>query len=102
MTEIAFLTEELALSPDAKFTSSPNGNQARTWIFAGIKENRTYARAASSQGISVKFDALSVQATAAALASIGNNKSIVELTEKRRSDFSEGIKFPYFFILIDL
>lgn len=92
-TELAFLTEELALSPDVNFTSRPEGNQTRTWTFAGTKENRTYARAASSQGVSVKFDALSVQAPAAEFASIGSKKRILELTDKELLDFSEAIKF---------
>lgn len=91
--ELAFLTEELALSLDADFTSRPEGNQTRTWTFAGTKENRTYARAASNQGVSVKFDALSIQAPAASLSFIGGVNRDIEMTVKEREAFSEGIKF---------
>lgn len=91
--ELDFLTEELALSPDANFTSRPEGNQTRTWTFAGTKENRTYARAASNQGVSVKFDALSVQAPAASWSFIGEVNRNIELTDQEREAFAEGIKF---------
>lgn len=91
--ELAFLTEELALSPDAHFTSRQEGNQTRTWTFAGTKENRTYARAAANQGASVKFDALSVQAPAASLSFIGEANRNIELTDQEREAFFEGIKF---------
>ncbi|MGS0754127.1 hypothetical protein ACVBEH_04900 [Roseateles sp. GG27B] len=58
---------KLALSHDAQFMSSGDGSQTRTWTFAGTKQNRTYARSAAHGGGRIKFDALSVQAPAAAL-----------------------------------
>ncbi len=91
--ELAALTEELALSPDAHFISRLEGTQTRTWTFAGTKENRTYARAATSGGARVKFDALSVQAPAAALMPKKDSETTVQLTDEELATFAEGIKF---------
>ncbi|MET3181713.1 UNVERIFIED_ORG: ATP-dependent Lhr-like helicase [Variovorax guangxiensis] len=91
--ELAVLTEELALSSDAHFMSRVEGTQTRTWTFAGTKENRTYARAAASGGTRVKFDALSVQAPAAALISKEEGETAVQLTDEELVTFAEGIKF---------
>ena len=89
--ELASLTEELALSPDARFMSRRENHQVRTWTFAGTKENRTYARAVAKGGMRVKFDALSVQASLSELASVGDG--IDELTADEQAAFAEGIKF---------
>jgi ATP-dependent Lhr-like helicase len=91
--ELAALQEELDLSPDAGFMSRAEGGQTRTWTFAGTKLNRTYARAASSAGTRVKFDALSVQAPAAAFKSVGVGEGDITLTEDEQIAFGEGIKF---------
>jgi len=92
-TELAALTEELALSPDAHFMSRAEGGQMRTWTFAGTKQNRTYARAAASGGGRIKFDALSVQAPAAALMPEGDGNTLVQLSDEELRTFAEGVKF---------
>ena len=92
-SELAALQEELDLSPDANFVSRAEGNQVRTWTFAGTKQNRTYARSASSAGKRVKFDALGVQAPAASLVSKNGGEAGVQLTADEVSQLAEGIKF---------
>lgn len=92
-SELAALQEELALSPDADFMSRAEGNQVRSWTFAGTKQNRTYARTASSAGKRVKFDALSVQAPAASLLSQNGGEADVKLTADEVELLAEGIKF---------
>jgi ATP-dependent Lhr-like helicase len=91
--ELAALTEELALDPDATFMSRMDGTLIRTWTFAGTKANRTYARIAAKGGPRVKFDALSVQAPAAALIPEGYGDVAVQLTANELATFAEGIKF---------
>jgi ATP-dependent Lhr-like helicase len=91
--ELAALQEELALSPDAQFMSRGEGSQTRTWTFAGTKQNRTYARTAANGGGRIKFDALSVQAPAAALVHEAGGDTTVQLTEEELGAFAEGIKF---------
>ena len=91
--ELAALTEELALSPDAHLMSKAEGGQMRTWTFAGTKQNRTYARAAANGGKRIKFDALSVQAPAAALIPEGDGGTAVQLTGEELGAFAEGVKF---------
>lgn len=91
--ELAALTEELALSPDAQFMSRPEAKQARTWTFAGTRENRAYARTAANGGTRVRFDALSVQAPPAALQQPTGSAEAVELTPEEQATFAEGIKF---------
>ena len=65
----------------------------RTWTFAGTKQNRTYARAAANGGGRIKFDALSVQAPAAALLPEGDGDMDVQLTDEELATFAEGVKF---------
>jgi ATP-dependent Lhr-like helicase len=91
--ELASLTEELFVSADASFTSMLDAKESRTWTFAGTKENRTYARVAASGGMRVKFDALSVQAPAAALHKGLDQDSAIQLTPEEQANFAEGIKF---------
>ena len=91
--ELALLADDLSVSADASFMSTLYGEQARTWTFAGTKENRTYARAAANGGTRVKFDALSVQAPAAALRGGLNQGSAFQLTPEEQAAFAEGIKF---------
>jgi len=91
--ELASLTGELFVSADASFTSVLDGEKARTWTFAGTKENRTYARTAGNGGMRVRFDALSVQAPAAALRRAPNQDPAVHLTPEEQATFAEGIKF---------
>lgn len=91
--ELTALQEELDLSLDAHFMSRVEGNQTRTWTFAGTKQNRTYARAAVNGGERVKFDALSVQAPAAALIPEGNEDTPVRLTNEELERFAESVKF---------
>lgn len=91
--ELASLREELALSPDAYFMSRTEGSLTRTWTFAGTKQNRTYARSASSGGARIKFDALSVQVPAAALMNKDDNRTDIALTDEELGTFAEGIKF---------
>lgn len=92
-SELAALQEELALSPDADFVSKIEGNQVRTWTFAGTKQNRTYARVASFAGKRVKFDALSVQAPMAALVPEQGSDVDVGLSATELVQLSEGMKF---------
>lgn len=92
-TELTSLAEELNLSPDAHFISREQGSQMRTWTFAGTKQNRTYARAAANAGERVKFDALSVQAPAAALIHNDHGAYAVQLTDSELANFAEGVKF---------
>ena len=92
-SELSALQEELALSPDTDFMTRAEGNQVRTWTFAGTKQNRTYSRTASSAGKRVKFDALSVQAPAASLVSQNGGEADVKLTEDEVEQLAEGIKF---------
>lgn len=92
-TELALLADDLSVSADASFMSTLDGEQARTWTFAGTKENRTYAQAAANGGIRVKFDALSVQAPAAALRGGLNQGSAFQLAPEEQAAFAEGIKF---------
>lgn len=91
--ELAALTEELALDPDATFMSRIDGTLIRTWTFAGTKANRTHARTAAKGGARVKFDALSVQAQAAALIPQGDEDVAVQLTASELATFAEGVKF---------
>ncbi|MNV82752.1 hypothetical protein D3C71_1765060 [compost metagenome] len=65
----------------------------RTWTFAGTKQNRTYARAAANGGGRIKFDALSVQAPAAALMPKGDSDTDVQLTDEELGALAEGVKF---------
>jgi len=92
-SELSALQEELALSPDADFMTRAEGNQVRTWTFAGTKQNRTYARTASSAGKRVKFDALSVQAPLASMVSHNVDVVDVKLTADEVEQLAEGIKF---------
>jgi ATP-dependent Lhr-like helicase len=91
--ELAALQEELDLSLDADFMSRTEGSQMRTWTFAGTKLNRTYARAAAGAGTRIKFDALSVQAPAAALIPLEGGDTTVQLTDEELATFAEGVKF---------
>lgn len=91
--ELAALVEELAISGGASFMSKVDGGQVRTWTFAGTKENRTYARSAANGGARVKFDALSVQASAVALDTALRGGTISDLTIEEQKAFAEGIKF---------
>ena len=91
--ELAALQEQLDLSPDADFMSRVEGSQMRTWTFAGTKLNRTYARAAASAGTRIKFDALSVQAPAAAMIPLEGGDTTVQLTDEELATFAEGVKF---------
>jgi ATP-dependent Lhr-like helicase len=91
--ELALLADDLSVSADASFMSTLDGEKAQTWTFAGTKENRTYARAAANGGTRVKFDALSVQAPAAALRRGLNQGSAFQLTPEEQAAFAEGIKF---------
>lgn len=91
--EFAALVEELAISADAHFMSRVEAGQTRTWTFAGTKENRTYARAAGNGGARVKFDALSVQAPAAALHLGLCRGTTLSLTSEEQRTFADGIKF---------
>ena len=91
--ELAALVEELAVSSDAHFMSRTEGNQARTWTFAGTKQNRTYARTAAGAGARVKFDALSIQVPVAALTPKEGCTTPVQLTDDELVAFAEGIKF---------
>lgn len=92
-SELSALQEELALSPDADFMTRAEGNQVRTWTFAGTKQNRTYAHTASTAGKRVKFDALSVQVPAALLASTGGKEEGVKLSPEEAGQLADGIKF---------
>lgn len=91
--ELTALREELSLSLDAHFMSRIDGNLMRTWTFAGTKQNRTYARAASNGEARIRFDALSVQAPAAALIAAHDGATDVQLTDQEFGMFAEGIKF---------
>lgn len=91
--ELTALKEELALSPDADFMSRTDGSALQTWTFAGTKQNRTYARAAANGGKRIKFDALSVEAPAAALQLEERDDSFLKLTEAELAVLSEGVKF---------
>ncbi len=91
--ELTALQEEIQVSGDSDFMSRPEDTQARTWTFAGTKQNRTYARAASRNGERSRFDALSVFAPAAALTSQTFNDPAFKLTDAELASFSEGIKF---------
>ncbi|SOE66862.1 ATP-dependent helicase Lhr and Lhr-like helicase [Burkholderia sp. D7] len=91
--EFAALMEDLAISADVHFMSRLEGGQARTWTFAGTKVNRTYARAAGNGGTRVKFDALSVQAPAAALHLGLCRGTTLPLTNEEQRTFADGIKF---------
>lgn len=91
--ELAALMEEIAVSPDAHFMSRVGDSPARTWTFAGTKQNRTYARMAGGGGAHVKFDALSIQAPAAALSTACPKGTTLQLTPKEQTAFSAEIKF---------
>jgi ATP-dependent Lhr-like helicase len=91
--ELAVLKEDLAVSLDVNFMSRANDRQMRTWTFAGTKQNRTYARAAANGGERIKFDALSVQAPAAAWRPDGDADADIHLTEVELAVFAEGMKF---------
>ena len=91
--ELVALQGELALSSDADFMSRTDGSLIRTWTFAGTKQNRTYARTAAKGGGRIKFDALSVQAPAAALIPDGDSVSDIQLTDDELATLAEGVKF---------
>ena len=67
------------------------GAPAQTWTFAGTRANRTLARQAATGAAKVRFDALSVQAPVAALATTLPER--IELTEDEIAAFHESIKF---------
>ncbi len=91
--ELATLMDEIAVSSDAHFMSRLGDSPARTWTFAGTKANRTYARMAGGGGAHVKFDALSIQAPAAALSTASPKGMTFQLTTKEQTAFSADIKF---------
>ncbi len=92
-TEFAALAEELAVSADGYFMSRIEGGQMRTWTFAGTKQNRTYARKAGNGGTSVKFDAFSVQAPAAAFLLGAGDCAPLQLSPHEHEVFAEEMKF---------
>ena len=67
------------------------GAPAQTWTFAGTRANRTLARQASTGAAKVRFDALSVQAPVAALATTLPER--IDLTGDELAAFHEAIKF---------
>lgn len=91
-TALEFLREELCISHGTQFiVSRPQEAAVRTWTFAGTRANRTLARHAAGPGGKVKFDALSVQAPASALAPPDGDDLV--LTDDELSVFAETIKF---------
>ena len=67
------------------------GVPAQTWTFAGTRANRTLARQAATGAAKVRFDALSVQAPVAALATTLPER--IDLTGDELAAFHEAIKF---------
>jgi ATP-dependent Lhr-like helicase len=91
-TAFELLRDELCISRGTHFiVSRPQEAAVRTWTFAGTRANRTHARHATGPGGKVKFDALSVQAPASALAPTDGDDLV--LTDDELSVFAETIKF---------
>ena len=86
------LIEELPISPGTHFVvTRSDAGLARTWTFAGTKANRAMAHLASVGGQKVRFDALSVNAPAAAL--IDELRAPLTLTGAEIGPFAESVKF---------
>ena len=71
--------------------SRSDGAPMQTWTFAGTRANRTLARQALTGAAKVRFDALSVQAPIAALATTLPER--IDLTGDELAAFHEAIKF---------
>lgn len=86
------LTDELPMTDDTHFVvTRSEAGIVRTWTFKGTNANRTIAHQASVGGQKVRFDALSVYAPAAALAS--DAQAPLTLTDAAIGPFAESIKF---------
>jgi len=86
------LAEELPISPGTHFVvTRSDAGLARTWTFAGTKANRTMAHHASVGGQKVRFDALSVNASAAMLTE--GAQVPFTLTDAEIGSFAEAVKF---------
>jgi ATP-dependent helicase Lhr and Lhr-like helicase len=87
--QLQFLRDDLCISPGMHFVvSKSDDGPVRTWTFAGTRANRALARQAAGAGSKVKFDALSIQAPAARLAT-----DAIVLTDDELAVFAEAIKF---------
>lgn len=90
-TALERLSEAIPMASGTGFVMSRSeGAPAQTWTFAGTRANRTLARQASTGGAKVRFDALSVQAPVAALATTLPER--IELTADEIAAFRESIK----------
>ena len=86
------LMDELPMSVGDHFVMSrSDGAPMQTWTFAGTRANRTLAHLASTGAAKVRFDALSVQAPVAALAS--TLPEHIDLTGDELAVLHEPIKF---------
>jgi len=86
------LTEELPMLVESSFfVERPETAPTRTWTFAGTRANRTWARQASTSGLKVKFDALSVHAPPSLFTDAARGQ--IALTAAEINTFAESIKF---------
>lgn len=92
---LAALTDAAAVSMQTEWVLRTDGNQTRTWTFAGTNANRTYARVGEVNGLRVKFDALSVQAQLMDLKSEiqSFDAKDMKFSPQEYASFSQTIKF---------
>lgn len=89
--KLEVLAEEIPVPSGANFAiTRADVAQQRTWTFAGTRLNRTLARQVAT-GAKTRFDALSIQAPAAALCAALPER--VDLTSDEVEIFRESIKF---------
>jgi ATP-dependent Lhr-like helicase len=89
---IDFLRDDMSISSGTHFISATSSEATvRTWTFAGTRANRTFARNASRDGSRVKFDPLSVQATASLFDDPASQN--VPLSDHELAVFAEAMKF---------
>lgn len=86
------LVEELPLSHGTHLVVAPNDvAPQRTWTFAGTRANRAWAHQASTGGVKVRFDALSVHAPISMMVDVVLEP--LALTESEIATFIEAVKF---------
>ena len=91
-TALKNLTNDIPMSSGNHFVVSRlETGFPRTWTFAGTRANRTWAHQASTAGQKVRFDAMSVHASASLLADAAHRQ--LTLTAAEIATFAESVKF---------
>jgi ATP-dependent Lhr-like helicase len=91
--QLARMREEFAVSPDGNYVVTREGDEGRTWTFAGTVENRRLAKLAEVSGHAARFDAFSVRTV---VNEAPDNADVV-ITERvsaaELSEYAEELKF---------